>query len=329
MVNYATFVAAGLLIGPVKLRGRRFDSIFVFASSPITAAIPAIFLARLKSAPLLVWVLDLWPETLSAVGAVRSRWILALVGRMVGFIYRNTTLVLGQSKAFAQNVTRYAGDASRFRYFPNWVEPLFQGDLQSVEPAEEMQVHRGKFNVVFAGNIGQAQDFPSILDAADRLKGRRDIRILIVGDGRAAEWVRNEIERRKLGETVFMLGRHPVERMPGFFRGASALLVTLRRDPVFALTIPGKLQTYLATGLPVVAMLDGAGAEVLRESGAGVSVPAGDTEALAHKLMWLADLSEPERQAMGARGREYADREFSRERRLSQLETWLLSPMSA
>jgi glycosyltransferase involved in cell wall biosynthesis len=325
-INYLSFVISGSLIGPLRLRRRKFDAIFVFATSPITSALPAILLSRLKAAPVVLWVLDLWPETLSAVGAVKSPVLLALVGRLVGFIYKRTTLVLGQSKAFVANVAKYAGSSARFRYFPNWVEPLFSGDLQSVKVAEEMRPHEGAFTVVFAGNVGEAQDFPSILEAAERLRDRSDIRILIVGDGRAAEWVRSEIIRRRLGDVVFMLGRHPPERMPAFFRGAGALLVSLKREPVFGMTIPGKLQSYLAAGIPVVAMLDGAGRDVIAEAGAGVAVPPGCPEELAEKIMWLADLRQSDREAMGRRGREYADREFNRESRLSQLEQWLLSP---
>jgi len=189
--------------------------------------------------------------------------------------------------------------------------------------APELAQHRGEFNVLFAGNIGDAQDFPAILNAANSLRDRRDIRWLIVGDGRASAWVASEIERRRLGDTVRMLGRHGIERMPSFFRGADALLVTLKRDPVFAMTIPGKVQTYLMTGLPLVGMLDGEGARVIEESGAGVVVPSGDAESLAQAVVRLAELPEMERANMGASGVLYSQREFDRSTLLTQLEGWM------
>lgn len=322
-LNYFSFVLTGCTMGVWRLRGRAFDAVFVYQPSPITACLPAILIGRLKRAPVLLWVLDLWPETLSALGVIRARWLIALMGRMVAFIYRRCRLVLAQSRAFEPNITRYSGDASRIRYFPAWAEPLFQGSLSAVEPAPEVRAYQGTFNVMFAGNIGEAQDFPAILDAAERLRHRADIRWLIVGDGRAADWVRSEIRRRALADSVRMLGRHPIERMPSFFRAAGALLVTLKRDPIFAMTIPGKVQTYLATGLPVIGMLDGEGARVIEQSGAGFVCASGDAAALADRVAQLASLSPFEHAAMGDRGLEYSRREFDRERLLTQLEGWM------
>ena len=322
-LNYLSAILSGASLGTWRLRGKPFDAIFVFQPSPITTCLPAILIGRLKRAPVLLWVLDLWPETLAAVGVVRSPWLLALIGRVVSFIYRRCDLVLGQSRAFQPNIEKYAGDSSRFRYFPSWAEPLFRASLAAVERAPEVREFQDTFNVLFAGNIGEAQDFPAILDAAEALRHRADIRWLIVGDGRAAEWVRAEIGRRGLEEAVRMLGRHPIERMPAFFRGGDALLVTLKSDPVFAMTIPGKVQTYLATGLPLIGMLDGEGARVIEEAGAGFVCPSGDGRALANRVARLAALPPGERVAMGARGVAYSQREFDRDRLLTQLEHWM------
>jgi glycosyltransferase involved in cell wall biosynthesis len=134
--------------------------------------------------------------------------------------------------------------------------------------------------ILFAGNIGEAQDFPAVLAAAQALKEHKHIRWLIVGDGRMAEWVGREVHNRGLAHCVQLLGRYPVERMPSFFRHADALLVSLKDEPIFALTIPGKLQSYLAAGIPVIAMLNGEGAELVSEAGAGLACAAGDSAGL-------------------------------------------------
>jgi colanic acid biosynthesis glycosyl transferase WcaI len=322
-LNYLSFVMSVASLGAWKLRGRDYDAVFVFQPSPITACLPAIVIGRMKQAPVVLWVLDLWPETLSAIGIVRSKRILASIGKLVSYIYRNCALVLGQSRAFEKNITHYSGDPRRFRYFPGWAESPLQSDVQDVERASELQQFDDTFNILFAGNIGDAQDFPAILDAAELLRERADIRWLIVGDGRAGDWVRAEIRRRGIETSVHLLGRHPLNRMPAFFRGAHALLVTLKPDPVFAMTIPGKVQTYLAAGVPLLAMLDGEGARVIEESGAGLVAPAGDSAALAERVLELSTMTEEQRRGMGANGIAYSRREFDRATLVSQLETWL------
>ena len=324
MLNYWSFVFWGCLLGPWLLRGRRFDVIFCYETSPITSALPAVLLRRIKRAPLLLWVLDLWPDTLAAVGMVRSERLLGWVGRLVAFIYQRCDLILGQSKGFFPAIEKWSRAPEKTRYFPQWAEDTFERMAESIACAPEVSAQRGSFNVMFAGNIGEAQDFPAILDAAERLRGQEGIRWLIVGDGRAAEQLRADIERRGLGHCVRMLGRHPIERMPAFFRGADALLVSLKADPVFAMTIPGKVQAYLATGIPLLAMLDGEGARVVEEAGAGLVCPAGDGAALAEQVLRLSALGADERRAMGARARDYVQRHFNRSRLIDQLEQWLM-----
>lgn len=321
VVNYLCFVVSGLCLGPWKLRGRQFDVIFVFQTSPITAAIPALLLRWLKRAPVLMWVLDLWPETLAAVGVIKSPRLLGWAGRMVAFIYRRCDRILVQSRAFFPNVERFGGNPRAIRYFPGWAEPIFEGRLEDVEPAAETAGYRDSFNIMFAGNIGDAQDFPAILDAASRV-GRRDVRWLIVGDGRAAEMVTSEIARRGLTDRVVLLGRHPIDRMPSFFRAADALLVTLKADPLFALTIPGKVQSYLAVGVPILAMIDGEGARVIQEAQAGLVCSAGDATALAAAADAMAATPVQERSAMGRRAQAYCKREFDRDTLIRSFEAW-------
>ena len=323
LLNYWSFVFWATLLGPRKLRGARYDAIFMFESSPITSALPAVFLRWWYRVPMVMWVLDLWPETLSAVGIIRSPFLLGVVGRLVSFIYRRCDLVLAQSRAFFGNIELWSGGNTPVRYFPGWAEPIFTGDPTAVVPAPETGPYAGTFNVMFAGNIGTAQDFPAIIDACERLRHRDDIRFLIVGDGRAAADARAAVDERALGERMVFLGKHPLERMPSFFRSAGALLVSLKPEPIFSLTIPGKVQPYLATGIPLIGMLDGEGARVIAESGAGLTCPAGDSEALAQIVCRMADLDQSDRDRMGLRGREYGRREFDREMLFDRLEGWL------
>lgn len=317
MLNYLSFALSACLVGPWKLRRLQPDVIFVFEPSPVTVGLPAVLLGRLKRCPVVFWALDLWPETLAAIGVVRHPGALALVGRLVRFIYNRCTLVLGQSRSFLPSIARHCDDPGKVRYLPSWAEDVFQD--AAADPAPEIPLAPGTFSVLFAGNLGDAQDFPAILDAAEHLKHRRDIRWLIVGDGRRSAWVEDQIRVRGLRDHVLLLGRFPVERMPSFYAHADALLVTLKKDPTFSMTIPGKVQSYLAAGRPILGMLDGEGADVIDRAEAGMVCPAGDGVALAETLARLAALPLHERQRMGVRGQAYARAEFDRQTLMNRL----------
>ena len=322
MFNYLSFVVGASIFAPLRLLGQRFDVVFVFEPSPITVGLPAILIGKLKHAPVILWVQDLWPDTLVAVNAVTSHWLLAAVGSMVRFIYKRCALVLGQSHGFLDRIAAYCDDPAKIRYFPNWAEDA--PSTAEVTPAPEIPPKDGKFDILFAGNIGEAQDFPAILGAINLLKNRTEIRWIIVGDGRRSNWLHNEIGQRGLDQCVLMLGRFPVVRMPSFYARADALLVSLRADPVFTLTVPSKVQSYLMAGVPVLGMLDGEGAEVIRRAKAGFTCAAGDSAGLAKAVLELSSTSVTQRKCLGENGRRYAESEFGRSVLIDRLEAWLM-----
>ncbi len=321
MLNYLSFVLGGVIWGPWRLRGLQVDAIFVFEPSPVTVGLPAVWLGKIKKAPVVFWALDLWPETLAAIGVVRSPRVLAWVGNLVGLIYNHCTLVLGQSRGFLGSIAKYCDDKAKIRYFPSWAEDVFTNS--GVQLAPEVPDLPDTFTVVFAGNIGEAQDMPAVLDTADRLKENAGIRWVIVGDGRKSEWLRSEVVRRGLDKQVLLVERFPVERMPSFYAHADALLVSLKRDPVFSMTIPGKVQSYLMAGIPLLGMLDGEGANVIREAQAGLTCDAGDSKGLAEAVQALAAMPLEERRQLGMNGRRYAEQEFGRTQLIDRLETML------
>lgn len=325
LLNYLSFAISASLLGVWKLRGRPFDAIFVFQTSPITAALPAILLRRLKRAPMLMWILDLWPDTLAAIGVVKSPRLLNLVGMLVRFVYKRCDRILVQSRAFTNKVAALAGGDRKIRYFPGWAESVFAGEV-TPPAAPELAPYADDFKILFAGNIGEAQDFPAILDAVAALKDVQDVprlRWLVVGDGRAAPLLRQELQRRGLQDTMILLGRFPLDRMPSFFAGADALLVTLRAEPIWSMTIPGKVQSYLAAGKPLLAMIDGEGSRVIVESGAGLVAPAGDGVALARQALRLIETDAERRVQMGQTGIAYGRHEFDRDTLVDALENWI------
>ncbi|MGB3123875.1 MAG: glycosyltransferase family 4 protein [Pseudomonas sp.] len=320
MLNYASFFIAASVLGPWKLRGKQFDAVFVYAVSPIMAAIPALVIGRIKRAPVFIWVLDLWPETLRAVGAVNNPLLLGAVGRMVSWIYNRADYLLLQSHGFFESVRKYCTqriDADRLVYFPSWAEDDFSS---AVQPTSTL-LYRDEsvFTVLFAGNLGEAQDFPAIIDAAQSLVGTVSIRWVIVGDGRMSEWLATELSTRKI-DNVMLLGRHPLKEMPGLFACADALLVSLKTNEVFEKTIPGKVQAYLASGKPILGMINGEAAHVIEAAGAGLCCPSGEGVALADITSKLAALDSEQRKAMGVSGRQYYLENYSKPTLLARLE---------
>ncbi len=320
-LNFLSFALFASVLSPFFCRGN-FDVIFVFEPSPITVGLPALVLKKLKSIPILFWVQDLWPESLAATGSVRSPWVLNRVKGLVRFIYRGCDKILVTSQAYFPSIQSFGIDSEVLRYFPQSVEALYQPVLVEEDAVENSIMPKG-FRVVFAGNVGAAQSFGTILDAAEKLKSCPDIKIIIIGDGRLRRWVDDEVRKRDLNETVHLLGRYPVESMPSFFALADALLVTLKREPIFALTVPGKVQSYLACGKPIIAALDGEGSKMVRESQAGLTCPAEDSDALADAIFALYRMPKEQRDAMGKQGLQYYKANFDRNMLIDRLEGWM------
>lgn len=320
-LNYISFAFFASLLAPFRVYGD-FDVILVYEPSPVTVGLPALVLKALKGAPLLFWVQDLWPESLVAADAVRASWILAGIERLVRFIYHRCDRILVQSKAFVEAVLRYGITRERILYFPNSAEALYQPLALEPNAPERASMPAG-FRVMYAGNVGTAQDFATILGAADRLRDETAIQWIILGDGTSRSWVESEVARRHLGRSVHLLGRYPVESMPRFFALGDAMLVTLRRDPILAMTLPSRVQSYLACARPIIAALDGEGARVIQEAGAGIVAGSGDPDSLARAVLDIYRLPETERQAMGASGRRYFEQHFEREALLTRLEDWM------
>jgi colanic acid biosynthesis glycosyl transferase WcaI len=327
LLNYLSFAISASVLGPF-VAPRDIDAIFVFAPSPPTVAVPALWLGALRRRPVVCWVQDLWPEALLAVGAVRNPTILGAVGRLVGALYRRCDLVLGQSPAAVASIRARAGSDApdHVRYFPSSAEDDYRAPVSPDEPPRLTALGvPGGFRILFAGNLGAAQDLDTLLDAADRLRASTDVQWVLLGDGRRRDWLAAEVERRGLGATVHLLPRRPMAEMPAFFADADALLVSLKDAPGLTETIPSKVQAYLASGRPIVGALSGEGERVIRESGAGVTCAPGDAAALAATVADLAARSGEARDAMGRLGRDYYHRHFDRDRLIEQLESWLQS----
>jgi glycosyltransferase involved in cell wall biosynthesis len=229
-LNYACFALLGSLLAPFRLRGQ-FDAILVFAVSPLTQALPALVLKMLGRGRVHIWLLDLWPESLSASTAFQSKVALWIMGIVSALIHRAADTNLVCCRGFAGRLSAMGVSPQRIRYLPNFAEDIYGRCADLSEVARRDALLPDGFRILFAGNVGYSQDFPTILQAAELLRDERRIQWIIVGDGRAFDWLNQQIVRRGLKATVHAMGRYPLEEMPFWYECADAMMVTLRSEP--------------------------------------------------------------------------------------------------
>ena len=312
--NYLSYALSSSLRVLRFRAGRRFDAVVVHETSPVTVGIPGVLASRLWGCPMYFWVLDLWPESLTAAGGVTNAAVLGFFERLTRWIYRHSRRILISSRGFRSSIEAKGIAAEKIAYFPNWPDTALRPGASYALPALP-----DGFIVMFAGNIGEAQDFEHVMQAALALRGERGIHFVLVGDGRKRPWVERFVADNALEATVHLVGRHPLEAMPAFFARASLMLVSLKDEPIFSLTAPAKLQAYMSAGRPVAAMLGGEGARIVEEAGCGFAVPAADGAALAAAVRCAAQLPAAELAAMGERGRAYCREHFDFRRLMDRL----------
>lgn len=303
-LNYLSFVCSATFFGYWFLRRRNIDCVLVYAPSPILQAIPAIWLGKLKRAKVIVWVQDLWPESLSATGFIKNRMILSGVAKVVAWIYKRCDILLAQSVAFIDPIKKLAGETPVV-FHPHPGELAFS---QVVKEQPPFEMSSG-FNIVFAGNLGTVQALATILEAACLLREEVSIRFVLVGSGSRLEWLQEEVARLGLSN-IQLPGRFPTSSMPAILSQASTLLVSLVRSPIMSLTVPSKVQAYLAARKPIIACMDGEGARIVVEAGAGIACPAEDALALAAAIKLLRDTPQQELDRMGEQAGEYYQQNF-------------------
>lgn len=309
VLNYISYLVSGSLFALFHMQ--QYDKIFAVNFSPITAIYPAIVYKWRQKKQLLLWVQDLWPESVSSAGKVKSQGVMTLLTKMVKHIYKNSDKILVQSEAFIPSVKEKGVTDEKIRYMPNWAEDIYSHTSNISKHKHEDIIPTG-FKVMFAGNIGEAQDFDSILKAAEITKHFQEIKWVIVGDGRKKSLVEEEIIRLGLQETVFLLGRYPVEEMPSFFVHADVMLLTLKNETIFSMTIPSKVQSYMAFGKPIAGMLNGIGAKVIEEADCGYVSNAGDYRSLASNIILSYKQESKILQGKGNNGKNYYNKNFSK-----------------
>lgn len=285
-----------------------FDKIMVFQYSPVTMAIPGILFRKKLGKPLILYCFDLWPESIVSAGLPNHGLLYGILLMLSRWIYKKADILLVSSRNFGKYFKNKLGIKTPVHYLPIYAEDLFTE--AGLEPAGT-EASSQDVNLVFAGNIGEMQSMDTIIGAADIVRGHADIRFHIVGDGSALDKSIRLVKDLAL-ENVTFHGRHPLEEMPKYYAMADAFLVTLKKDDFISYTLPGKIQSYMAFGKPILAAIDGEGSDVIRDAGCGLCCEAEDHHALAQIILQFAREKE-NRQKYGDCSKAYYQDHFSAE----------------
>ena len=317
ILNYLSFVFFGFF-KLVKLKGH-FDKVFIYAPSPITVGFLGIIAAKKFKCKSYLWIHDLWPESVKVAGGINNKFILGMIDQMARFIYKNTDFLLVQSPFFKKYLEKQKVDLKKVVYYPYYAETFYKPVNSSIEVKNKFP--KG-FNILFAGNIGTAQSFDTIVEAIDLIK-KEPINIVVLGDGRDKKRLQKKIKTLGLSHKFHFLGSHPPESMPEYFSAADALLITLKKADIFSYTIPGKLQSYLACGKPIIGALDGIGKQMIEESNSGLCSDAEDFVGLSEKIIKMNKMHSKELLIFGNNGLDYFNNHFNKEKLLNDFEAIL------
>ena len=308
VLNYGTFAVTASVLGSVL--GGPVDVMYA-EHPPLTIGLAAWILGRVRRIPFLYGVNDLWPESIEATGMVRNQAFLGLIGQLERFVYKHANSIAVISNGIKRNLIGKGVPEEKVHVIPHWAdESLYRPVPADPELARQLGMV-GRFNVVFAGQLGLAQGLDVVLEAAEELRDLTDVQFVLVGDGTDAERLRRVADERGL-DNIRFLGRQPAARMPHIFAISDVLLVHLRNEPLFRISIPSKTIAYMACGRPVLMAVEGDAADLIQAAGAGLTCRSGDGKDLAETVRRLRAMNRAELEKMGRVGRETFLTSYSR-----------------
>lgn len=322
MLNFFSFFIVGWFWMLFHALWHKYDLAFCQQLSPVMMSSPAVLYKKMRHVPLYTWVLDLWPESLTAAGGINNKYILGFFNLFVKSEYKNSDKILTSSKSFDQSILKYGDYKDKVIYYPQWSDGASNASGLNFALPEKLQEFssNGDFIVMFAGAVGEAHGMECNMQAALKTKEYKNIKWVIVGDGRRLDWVRSFVKENGIEETVITLGRFPSETMPLFFEKADVMLVSLTDSPLFNMYSPAKIASYMAAERPIIAALNGEGGEVIRAAECGWNVKAGDSDSLAKLVIALSQTDRQELAVKGQKGKAYYDKFFTKDECLKKLD---------
>lgn len=316
--NYMSFVISGFfwnLFTRIKA-----DFVFIFEVSPMTQALPGVWYAKKRRIPCFIYVQDLWPENFETLSGIKNKHIITLVGRMVDYIYSRCTKIFTTSRSFVASIMDRGVAKEKIEYWPQYAEDFYK-------PMERTSVNEipkdDAFNITFAGNIGASQGLDILPKAAALLKEydmKINIRFNIIGDGRYKETLIELVHLKGVSDMFNFIPEQPATAIPKFMAASDAAFLCLTDTPLFSMTIPAKLQSYMACGIPIIASAQGETNRIIEDANAGVYSSAGDARKLAESVIELQSNSNEQLIQLGLNAWSYYDRNFNKQELLDGMD---------
>ena len=317
MLNYISFVFSSLFYSR-KIRKNNYDIILGNQLSPITSMIAGIYLKRKSKIPMVLWVLDLWPESFYGNFSFRVKLIDRFIKKLSSFIYSNTDHFLVSSKSFEKEIRKKIKRSVKFDFFPNWAEDIY---FERSPPPYPYTLPIDGFNIVFAGNMGDSQGFEDLIDII-KMDPNNGINWILVGDGRKKDWLLEQKQTYSLNN-LYLHDRVDLKYIPSLYHMADALFLTLKNTPVFANTLPGKFQGYLSSGKPILGNVSGEGKKFIEEYKIGYVNEPGNPRSLMENALKISKLTQEELKEIEIKSKSLLENSFNKEMILKSLQTIL------
>ena len=306
LVNYLSYFLSCIIFSLyLAIFKKKYDTIFVHHTSPPLIAFHPILYSLFHSSKKILWDLDIWPESLKAVGVIKSKFFLHPIGFAIKWIYSKYKIILVGSRSMVDIIkTRYTGEIV---YFPNWADKIIEQN--KIIKDYNLNVDENNFNIVYTGNIGKAQNFDHLIKTIERVD--KNIHWIFVGDGRYKREFIKTLENKNLSDRVTFIKYVKIDLIPSIANKADSLFLSLNNNDIFSKTVPAKLQTYMALGKPIIGVLSGEGASIIKKSNCGLVEEDYDYIKLAKKINIFAAKSDLEFDKLGQNAKNYYNKNFS------------------
>ena len=315
MANYGSFVISGFLKN--MLSNIKADYVFTFEVSPMTQALIGCWYAKKHHVPHYLYVQDLWPENVITVTGITNRTVIGAIDKMVDYIYRNSDEIFATSPSFVDAICnrKIKVDRNKVHYWPQYAEEFYK----PIEKANVPEIPEdGSFKIAFTGNIGIAQGLDILPKTAELLRDE-NVKFVIVGDGRYQAEFESEIRKRSVQNKFIIIPRQPAERIPELLSVCDVAFLSFKDDPLWTKTIPAKLQSYMACGMPVVASAEGETRRIIEEAECGICCGIGKAVDLAEGI---CEFMSRDIRTMRENSRAYYEKNFDKKKLMDLIDEY-------